>query len=457
MGGRKWLLRGPRKVKKYGRERGQALVMIALAMTALVAFLALSIDGGMAYNQRRESQNGADSGAVAGAYTVLSQRRASAVNQAAVRTRVNQAVQAHGIPDTDGLPNNRINGNVDVFYTNSEGQILGSGCQVSVNCSSAVANQAWGVTVRVRKPFTTFFAGIVGRPNMTVAANAVGVARRGPPGSGGLDYAVFSTNSRQCGGFTTHIHGGWGTITGNVHTNSDINHAGGNQVVHGRITHVGACHMCTATQGTTSVAVQTPELPDYNAYRALAMSEAQGAQGNYFNRNVTNTHLGTPSRPFTHITGSLTIQNASVNLRGLIYVQGPVNIDGASLNSASVFTLISDSSITFNGNNVSLAGGPYTNPNYPILRDNVVTLYSGQSPTASQVCGGSVESIKFAGAGHYIRGAVLAPHGIVHLAGASIRVDGSLIGSTVMVTGGSHDIRAAGYFPPQIDRIELLQ
>ncbi|HIC96768.1 TPA: hypothetical protein EYP12_09155, partial [Candidatus Bipolaricaulota bacterium] len=53
---------------KLRREEGQNLVLIALAMVVLMAFLALVLDLGFAYAQRRRMQNAADAGAFAGAW-----------------------------------------------------------------------------------------------------------------------------------------------------------------------------------------------------------------------------------------------------------------------------------------------------------------------------------------------------------------------------------------------------
>jgi hypothetical protein len=56
-----------REPKRLNFERGQTLVFVVLMIFALVAMLALVLDGGMAYAQRRSAQNAADAGALAGA------------------------------------------------------------------------------------------------------------------------------------------------------------------------------------------------------------------------------------------------------------------------------------------------------------------------------------------------------------------------------------------------------
>lgn len=48
-------------------ERGQALILITLAMIGLIGLTGLTVDGGMAFSDRRNAQNAADSAAFAAA------------------------------------------------------------------------------------------------------------------------------------------------------------------------------------------------------------------------------------------------------------------------------------------------------------------------------------------------------------------------------------------------------
>src|SRR5512133_2412337 len=54
-------------MKPSVRERGQALILIALAAIGLFAFTALAIDGSRVYSDKRHAQNAADTAALAGA------------------------------------------------------------------------------------------------------------------------------------------------------------------------------------------------------------------------------------------------------------------------------------------------------------------------------------------------------------------------------------------------------
>ena len=55
-------------MNKNKNERGQSLVIIAIAFLALVAMAALIIDGGSLYLNRRNAQTAADAAALAGAH-----------------------------------------------------------------------------------------------------------------------------------------------------------------------------------------------------------------------------------------------------------------------------------------------------------------------------------------------------------------------------------------------------
>ncbi|RJP48436.1 MAG: hypothetical protein C4583_14275 [Anaerolineaceae bacterium] len=51
-------------MQKIDREKGQALILIVLAVVGLLGLTALAVDGGMAYSERRQAQNSADSAAL---------------------------------------------------------------------------------------------------------------------------------------------------------------------------------------------------------------------------------------------------------------------------------------------------------------------------------------------------------------------------------------------------------
>lgn len=119
---------------RSGRERGQTLAVVALVLVALMAFLALIVDMGNLYSQRRLMQNAADAGALAGARTL-------ALNKD--ETAIRQAVQQYAV-------------------TRNGAQAYG------VNILTRT------LTVTVNKTFPTYFAGAIGIRQLSVQARAEG-------------------------------------------------------------------------------------------------------------------------------------------------------------------------------------------------------------------------------------------------------------------------------------------
>jgi hypothetical protein len=139
--------------KKLLSENGQTLVLVVIGLLAFIAMLALVLDGGNAYAAKRQAQNAADSGALAGAQYMCQHRLEAGVLSAAVQ-------KAQDYAGYNGADN----------YA-----------QVSANLSAATVV----VTATVTKD--TFFAGVIGYP--TVAPRAVAEAACRPPAVGVLPVA----------------------------------------------------------------------------------------------------------------------------------------------------------------------------------------------------------------------------------------------------------------------------
>ena len=121
-------------------ERGQTLVIFALAFVGIVAMLGLVIDGGAAYAFRRDAQNAADMAALAGGNDFLSHHD---VTQAEAAAQVVAA--ANGYADgTGGVT-------VDVTVT------PGNGTTVQVDIAA---------------PHQNYFAAIIGQPSWMVGTTA---------------------------------------------------------------------------------------------------------------------------------------------------------------------------------------------------------------------------------------------------------------------------------------------
>lgn len=125
--------RMPRPVGRREPQRGQMLVIFALALIALVGMVGLIIDGGDSFLQRREEQNVADAAAMAAGY--------ASVNSLDPTSAAQAVATANG-------------------YTNGV-----NGAVVTVNVGSTI-------TVNVTKPHRNYFSGVLGFGSWNVSATA---------------------------------------------------------------------------------------------------------------------------------------------------------------------------------------------------------------------------------------------------------------------------------------------
>ncbi len=173
-------------------HRGQSIVIIAFALVALVALLALVVDAGNAYVQRRQIQNAMDAGAQAGALALAQGKTSGEINAA-----INRYVSANGINPAavrayyvvqDANRNNIVvRDNTILSY--------GAGWVPSTINYNGVQLPVIGVQVEGNKTFNTYFANIVGVREMPTSGASAGYAIKGAcTGSGLFPIAVSSGN-----------------------------------------------------------------------------------------------------------------------------------------------------------------------------------------------------------------------------------------------------------------------
>jgi Flp pilus assembly protein TadG len=188
-------------MKQVRQEKGQALILIALAAVGLFGFAALAIDGSMAFSDKRHAQNAADSASLAAA---LAHTRGSDINAAAT-TRAT----------SNGYDGGTMN-DVTVTITDiAEGSGL---------CPGDTAGKQ--VTVTIMSIVNTTFARVIGREQITNTVTATSQAcgyYRAPLFNG---YPIVGLNPNQdidprsCG-FTTGNSGSaeWEVEGGGVFSN----------------------------------------------------------------------------------------------------------------------------------------------------------------------------------------------------------------------------------------------
>ena len=150
--------------KHWGREheRGQTAVIAGLSMVVLLSLVGLVIDGGYAWGRQRQTQNGSDAVAKAGA-VVIQHNLADVGSQ--TDSDVGCAVdEAADLNDVDL---------VSAVYTTEDGTPMGA----VGDCTStlAIPTGAQGVKATTEQEFDTFIAGLVGMDTFTAAADATAV------------------------------------------------------------------------------------------------------------------------------------------------------------------------------------------------------------------------------------------------------------------------------------------
>jgi len=174
-------------------ERGQALVLIVFAIVALVGLTGLAVDGGMAYSDRRNAQNAADTAALAGALADLRGR--------------DVVVAAHAAALNEGFTNDSIGNTVTVSIDE-----LPTG-----ECPAMALGK--DITVQITSHTPAYFAPVLGVRQLTNTVRAT--ARACEPYKGPLfpGNAIIAL-ARGGIGFDAAGTPGWSVIGGGIFSNS---------------------------------------------------------------------------------------------------------------------------------------------------------------------------------------------------------------------------------------------
>lgn len=207
--------------------RGQMIVIVAFALTALIAMAGLVIDGGMAWSNRRQVQNAADAASLAGTRVLGLDLKWRAVNagnpsappapfpnpDAAVCDAINNALayntnSAQSIPAIDCFT-----GSDDATYVKFDAS--GDNLIFAGRVGEGVPSDAQGVRVRGTGQSDTFLMAVIGISTIDVGADATALAGPGEPPLGllmpfvaqnplgpflpGGQYQIRSEDEGECG------------------------------------------------------------------------------------------------------------------------------------------------------------------------------------------------------------------------------------------------------------------
>lgn len=181
-------------------QRGQFLVLFALALVAMIAMVGLVIDGGSAFAQRRAQQNAADLAALAGAGALLNgQTQAQAIAVAKSVAESNQYKDGTGsVAVNVTFPAGRVQVDVGAPHANTFARVVGM--------------DKWQVGVTA-----TALSGV---PDTAVGAAPVimSIHDFNPDGSPKSEYTEANCSGTNANGSTGCI---WGNANGDVPANAN--------------------------------------------------------------------------------------------------------------------------------------------------------------------------------------------------------------------------------------------
>jgi hypothetical protein len=170
-------------------ERGFAAVWVALLLVVIMMFAALAIDGGQAYQSRRQSQNASDAGAMAGLRALTELKYDGVTDTTTLAQQVLTQARATGAdPSTGGVRCYVIAFN----RTRLSGDLCGTGTPLTF--APELVATAWGVEVETRQTKDTNFARVVGM-NSTAASTTAKALIQAYIGNNGSPFVVCGSKA----------------------------------------------------------------------------------------------------------------------------------------------------------------------------------------------------------------------------------------------------------------------
>ena len=312
----------------FRSDRGQTLPFIAMMIFVLIGVLGLAVDVGSYRYDQRTQQSAADSAAIAAA--------------AELNSGSSGAIAA---AKADATTNGYRDG------------VSGVTVAVNTNYSDSFTGSSNAVQVVVSKAYPKYFGGVLGGAGtVTVATTAVArVAGTGPEcvyqlnPNGSPNFNGMTFNGATCG----IIMNGTGNFNG-AHVNAAyIGYAGGTPNTNG----------ATFTEAVPAPALPVidpcPHIPGCNYLATNAPSTTPCIS---FNGNGYNGYLSQGCYNNLNLNGAHVTFNP-----GLYVINGPTNLNGATLIGSGVtFYITSSGSFNFNGTNINLSP-PTTGPTAGVL------------------------------------------------------------------------------------------
>jgi len=349
-------------------QKGQALILIVLAIVGLIGLVALAIDGGNAFSDRRHAQNAADTAALAAALAKVHQQ--------------DWATAGLGRAATNDYTNDGVRSTVTVNNP------PGAGCDGSVpNPVNLAADPddtiGYYIQVIIHSNVHTYFAPVVG---IDQVHNCVEAIARGKPAVVKpihFGNAMISLDPSSCSAFWSHGNStalilGSGVFVNSNCPNNAFQQSGSSIVASSTICVVGGA---TYNIGAVAPAPQThcgdpiPYPPEYLWPQVTCSTNATKTGSVITPGNIPGSWIGgtVTLQPGTYcINGDVKI-NAGNNITGvgvLLYLSN----GGLSINGGATVNISAQTSGSFAGLLLYL---PITNTNPIVLNGNSNSAFTG--------------------------------------------------------------------------------
>lgn len=377
------------------REEGASAVFVAVVVLVLMALVSLAVDGGLAWNTRRSSQNAADLSALAAAWQ-----------------NCNPDPTA-GTPEQVGLSVAAQNG-----FTHTPGGTP----QVSITGGGPL----WTATISQVNDSTFGGATPYAPDELTVASEAtaqcldVGIL-------GG--FAIFGETA-SCNGDNVDLTGDDITVVGGIHSNDDLKilPSGSGGSFTGEITYRDDANLKAGISGSKYFGSPIPypidiETSEYAPSGARTAAAAAASEYFPFTADIGNADLGT-------VSGNDLI----VSQPGIYYTTGDIKLNNKTLvltgdAADRGITLVAEGEIDL-GSAEDLKGyDPIAGPNGP----RMLLFADGDGSVAC-----NAKDIKISGSDVEWSGVMFAPNGAIEASASGFStLYGSIIGYQVNLSGSS--------------------
>lgn len=211
--------------QSHPSERGQAIVLLALAFVVLLGFTALAVDGSMVLSDRRYSQSASDAAALAGAAAAAEKIEAEGIIYETWACQSSDMKAVSNLAKTAAIKSAK---NYEVTLDTDISDQLGVSTECHVESVGGILDKYLDVNVLITKETDTAFSQLIYSGGLRNTAQAV--ARIRPRSPLAYGYAIVALNPDDCQGMNTgaQFHGTADTIVddGGVFSNGCLRGVG---------------------------------------------------------------------------------------------------------------------------------------------------------------------------------------------------------------------------------------